>query len=121
VRYKKDLQMSNPNDYYSLDVFELVDLNDPKVLKYYGNVKNPEVFQLSYCDTCQHLRPPRSFHCQQCNCCIELHDHHCPWVGTCIGKRNTRYFAGFLTITSVHAILITIFVVSGGTLNFSKP
>jgi hypothetical protein len=52
VRYKKDLEMSNPYEYYSLNVFEIVDLNDPQVLNYYGKVKNPEIFQLSYCDTC---------------------------------------------------------------------
>jgi hypothetical protein len=44
VRYKKDLEMSNPNEYYSLNVFELVDLNDPQVQNYYGKVKNPEIF-----------------------------------------------------------------------------
>ena len=60
---------------------------------------------LSYCNTCQILRPPRSFHCGICGFCVEVHDHHCPWMGTCIGKRNTRYFILFLFYTGMHALL----------------
>ena len=91
------------------------------MLKNYKEVKEPDIFKLSFCETCKHFRPPRSFHCHQCNCCIELHDHHCPWVGTCVGKRNTRFFGAFLTITSIHALLTSLTLLFGGTFTFSKP
>ena len=64
--------------------------------------------ELSYCNTCEILRPPRSFHCGICGFCVEVHDHHCPWMGTCIGKRNIRYFVLFLFYTGLHALLTAL-------------
>ena len=61
--------------------------------------------ELSYCNTCEILRPPRSFHCSICGFCVEVHDHHCPWMGTCIGRRSTRYFVLFLFYTGLHALI----------------
>ena len=35
-------------------------------------------------------------HCFDCNVCVEGYDHHCPWTGKCIGKKNLTYFYVFL-------------------------
>jgi hypothetical protein len=45
---------------------------------------------------CHIVRPPRCRHCSSCNRCVLQLDHHCPWMNTCIGYHNYRYF--FMTI-----------------------
>jgi len=42
------------------------------------------------------LKSETSFHCQICNRCVELFDHHCPFINNCLGSNNHKYFLIFL-------------------------
>lgn len=41
---------------------------------------------------------------------MEIFDHHCPWLGKCIGKRNYFYFIFYLI--SQNLLLISVLVIS---------
>ena len=62
------------------------------------------LLQLNYCNTCYVVRPPRTSHCSICDNCVERFDHHCTYLGTCIGKRNFKYFYFLLLFLNISGI-----------------
>ena len=61
------------------------------------------------CSTCNVVKPFRSHHCNDCGNCIYRFDHHCPWIGGCVGGRNYIYFFLFLCLLNLKNIFLVVF------------
>ena len=76
-------------------------IKDENVYKEF-NLKNYKI-----CRKCNLLiyKYLKIIHCDICNVCCEYYDHHCPWIGKCIGKNNYLSFKAFLFSNIIYIIL----------------
>jgi hypothetical protein len=82
-----------PRNMFKMEIYNNCLLDSTREKYYFINGRK---FKTKMCITCMIIRPLGTSHCRICNNCVERYDHHCPWVGNCIGKNNYRYFYYFL-------------------------
>lgn len=58
------------------------------------------------CPFCSASKPPLTSHCRTCNTCIYRRDHHCPWMGQCVGIHNQANFFLFLFNVLLSTVLV---------------
>ena len=69
------------------------------------------VLKMKYCLTCMIYRPRRTIHCSYCNTCIEQLDHHCPFISSCVGRRNYKWFYLFVNTLLIDSLFIFVITV----------
>lgn len=47
-------------------------------------------------------------HVRYCRVCIDEFDHHCPWIGKCVGGGNVTDFYVFLAVCVASSAYIAI-------------
>ncbi|KAG5469638.1 hypothetical protein CUR178_01775 [Leishmania enriettii] len=94
----------------------------------YTSVQNTH---LNFCPMCTTYKPPRAHHCSRCNVCILKYDHHCPWLGQCVGFYNYKNYLLVLMYTwlltawvlTLLSIALTVYVLESkeDLFDFSRP
>ena len=52
-----------------------------------------------------------TFHCHECNICVENFDHHCTFASKCIGKNNKLIFKLWLVSIPCYIIIIFFYII----------
>ena len=55
-----------------------------------------------------------------CNKCVDVFDHHCKWLNTCIGKRNYKPFIVSVILAIIMSILFCCLAFAVTCLRYSN-
>jgi palmitoyltransferase len=72
-----------------------------------------------FCEICKASKPPRAHHCRRCARCVFRMDHHCVWIGNCVGYGNQKHFIlllSYLTALAFLDVVILLFHLTEGFL-----
>ncbi|CAO2829470.1 unnamed protein product [Amaranthus hypochondriacus] len=72
------------------------------------------------CTYCNVLQPPRAKHCHDCDKCVLQFDHHCVWLGTCIGQGNHCRFWWYICEETALCLWTSILYASYLKANISR-
>lgn len=78
-----------------------------------------DLAKITFCRKCKRNRPARAHHCSGCDRCILRMDHHCPWVGNCVGFKNVKFFTQFLVYSLISCVIMSC--LSGDLLSRQYP
>ena len=83
--------------------------------QYKGNME-----ELKRCDKCNITIPTqlKVGHCIYCNICIKNYDHHCLWIGKCVGRYNKIPFYLFIICIICYIINSIALIVTCIKINF---
>merc|ERR1740117_1281135 len=89
---------------------------DPGIARGYSQVTAPSSAHgksLHMCRSCDRMQTSHARHCGECGVCINDLDHHCPFMGHCVGGQTLRYFYFFLTAVVIVPIFMIISLIAG--------
>nr|XP_023890166.1 protein S-acyltransferase 10 [Quercus suber]POE63860.1 protein s-acyltransferase 10 [Quercus suber] len=72
------------------------------------------------CSYCNVEQPPRAKHCHDCDKCVLQFDHHCVWLGTCIGQGNHCRFWWYICEETALCLWTGILYISYLKANISR-
>ena len=73
-------------------------------------IENKDIDISNYCPKCKIYKNYENNikHCYKCDCCIENFDHHCIWMGKCLGKNNQNIFFLLIVLIELNFIINTL-------------
>jgi hypothetical protein len=108
---------------WGLDLSQIQRQNQPTaqvMIKQYGAIDASLIpVSVKFCITCRIWRPPGTHHCGTCNTCVIGFDHHCDFLGKCIGSGNMKLFILLLWTAAITSFFMEAFSVGSCITAFS--
>ncbi|EAR88111.2 DHHC zinc finger protein (macronuclear) [Tetrahymena thermophila SB210] len=107
VNKGKHLSKSGDIENHSNQLKTFNPVNISKNMKINGQINQNQMpfVEKRYCTSCYINMPLRAKHCKDCKRCVARFDHHCPYVGNCIGEKNKCVFYWFLILQLIELLV----------------